>query len=349
MIAYVDVAMLGHIKTLFPNYTVAWGAPEVARSVLSNAAIAANAANNTLNPNNTVGIPGVCVWRNGTVERTDFSNLPQGDRGWPMGRFQQGAIDPNTNITPITLSGTITTGDIISIVMSSAAFVLSDTLTQTVSYTVLETDIDIPTLALSIAAQINADPVASNQVTAYSTGAVLKLVTPSLNPTSYDYAQGSNTEILTIGSTVNKSVAGEYNRTLARHVKVEYILTAYTQKYKDRDFFEREAWFSDIYKTLDTVIPSFTDTVESTSYTWPILRDGGPASAYNVNTDTGAVIWLKSTQRLNVFSLWAKSINIPPIESIVVKYEQMMNGSPILLDDITILPTIPDSDPPSES
>lgn len=335
MIAYADVAFTAYIKSLFPDYTVVFAPPEAARTSLSNAGIAKNEDKNLPNPNNSVGIPGLAVWRTGTVERTDMSNLPQGFNGWHMGRFPSGAVDPDVHSRTITLSGTLTTGNVINLITTLSG------VAHTISYTVQTSDTTLAKLAEHLETAINSNDVTKDRVTAAALGTVLTVTTPVDSSASFSYTKGSNTEILTISAAALQSLAGEHNYTLARHVKIQYVVTAYAKKHVERDHIERTMWFSDIYKAVDVTIPTGTDTIEPSTFSWPVLREGGPISLYEVNSDTGRIVWYKTTLRYNVFCIWAKSTNIPPIETIMVSYEQLMDGEEFLLDQISFTATDP--------
>src|ERR1700677_4543174 len=104
MIPFIDVSFVSYLKTLFPDYVVCWSPPESARQLLSTTAIKAQNSAPTPPPNNTVGIPGLAVFRTSCVKDPILHSTPKAYRGYVQGQY-------TNNDTLVAFTGKPTTGD----------------------------------------------------------------------------------------------------------------------------------------------------------------------------------------------------------------------------------------------
>lgn len=90
MIDYVDVGMLGFFQDLIPDFTVVMAAPEGSRDILATEKAKEESKNPKPAPRNTVGIPGLSVFR--THWEMDFSRAtaPMSHRGKVVGVDEEG-------------------------------------------------------------------------------------------------------------------------------------------------------------------------------------------------------------------------------------------------------------------
>jgi hypothetical protein len=89
MIAYTEVALLAYLQTLFPTWTVIMSPPDLSTKRLTLAAQKAAQTNDQtsgvpLNPQNTIGVPGLTIWNVGEKEDPERFNMVRASKGVPM-------------------------------------------------------------------------------------------------------------------------------------------------------------------------------------------------------------------------------------------------------------------------
>jgi hypothetical protein len=123
---------------------------------------------------------------------------------------------------------------------------------------------------------------------------------------------------------------GDFSFALARHVSARYVLIGKVYDRSDVNFLCRKLWFSDVYKCIDVVI-------QGNNISFPVLRSGAPVMSYKTQQDTGKILEYTVSQAYDVYTLWAESAMVPPIDQIVVTYQDLIDGAPVTLEEITIL------------
>ncbi len=81
MIEFVDVALLALIKQTCPSYITIWAPPEGAKSCLAKAAVRKQEKQRTTSPRNTVGMPGLTLFRLGISTEMEAFTMPAIHRG----------------------------------------------------------------------------------------------------------------------------------------------------------------------------------------------------------------------------------------------------------------------------
>jgi hypothetical protein len=325
MIEFVDMAFTAYMRTVLPSpYTVVWAPIENSQGAISRAAQKALADFQEAHPDTKVtrpqltrGYPGICTFRTKT-EKNSIASTPKAFRGWPIGQFPD-------NEQQVSIKGMVSPGDVISISLTSTDIEGGST---SVSYTVQAND-NCGDIATGLANAINnSSPLQAANITAvafqYSIG-VFRDPASTNTLTLADISDDSVTEKLTIES----DLAGDHSRILAAHTRVTYTVQAWAKFWSDLNAIERSLAFADVYQAIHT-------DIQGNPMDW-YLEGTNVTYTHQINETLDKEKWFGFTKDFYVDSLWAHSKRVPPINNIVVNYEEIINGSPVLLDTIDIV------------
>lgn len=128
---------------------------------------------------------------------------------------------------------------------------------------------------------------------------------------------------------------GNYNFIQTVPIKAQYTIMAFASALSDLNEMEKRIRFADVYKVITTAIPAGNGTV---NLEWPIYNEDDPIYGWEMKKETPEILFYNFRKTIRVDGVWAESYDIPPINSIVVDYDEITRGgSLITLESITLV------------